>query len=207
VAVLHSLPADARARRRERGAALIDVVFSAGVIAVLSGIAIPLLHASRQHDDARAAARFLAARLQYARVEALRRNTSVAIRFDPDDLDRFTIYVDGDRDGVRESDIAGRVDWAIGGEARLSDFTGAVALRINQSLVEPDTGVALSAGADPLRIGSSALLSFSPLGSATSGTLYLAGPTGPQMAIRILGATSRMRVLKYDAGNRQWREE
>jgi hypothetical protein len=182
-------------------------MFSAGLIAVLSGIAIPMLHASRQHDDARAAARFLAARLQYARVEALRRNTSVAIRFDPDDLDRFVTYVDGDRDGVLESDIARGVDRAIGGEARLSDFTGAVVLRINQNIVEPDTGVARAVGTDPLRIGASALLSFSPLGSATSGTLYLAGPRGPQMAIRVLGATSRIRVLEYDAGTRQWHEE
>lgn len=191
----------------EKGATLIDVVFGAGLIAVLSSIAIPMLHASRQHDETRAGARFLAARLQQVRVEALRRNTSVAIRFDPEDLDRFGIYVDGDRDGVLEGDISRGIDQLIAPEARLSDFTGAVALRINQNVVEPDTGVALAPGADPLRIGSSALLSFSPLGSGTSGTLYLAGLAGPQMAIRILGSTSRMRVLKYDARNRQWREE
>lgn len=193
--------------RCERGAALIDVVFSAGLIAVLSGIAIPMLHGPRQHYETRAAARFLAARLQQARVEALRRNTAVAVRFDSGDLDRFGVYVDGDRDGVLESDISRGVDRLISAEARLSDFTGAVALRINQNVVEPETGVALGAGADPLRIGSSTLLSFSPLGSATSGTLYLAGPTGPQMAIRILGATSRMRVLRYDASTREWRNQ
>jgi hypothetical protein len=191
----------------QRGAALIDLIFTAGMIAVLSGIAIPMLHASRQHDQARAAARFFAARLQQARVEALRRNTTVAVRFDPDDPDRFGIYVDGDRDGVLESDIGRDIDRVISSEVRLSDYTGNVALRINQPIVEPDTGVALAAGADPLRIGASSLLSFSPLGSATSGTLYLPAPTGPQMAIRILGATSRMRVLRFDAGVRQWREE
>lgn len=193
--------------RHQRGAALIDVVFTAGLVAVLSGIAIPMLHASRQHDEARAAARFLAARFQQARVEALRRNTSVAVRFNPDDLDRFAVYVDGDRDGVLESDITRGVDRVIGAEARLSDYAGTIALRINQDVREPETGVALSAGADPLRIGASTLLSFSPLGSATSGTVYLAGPAGPQMAIRILGATSRMRVLRFDAGDRQWHEE
>jgi hypothetical protein len=191
----------------ERGAALIDIIFTAGLIAVLSGIAIPMLHASRQHDEARAAARFLAARFQQARVEALRRNTSVAMRIDPDDLDRFGIYVDGDRDGVLQSDITNGVDQLLAPEARLSDFTGSVGLRINQDVVEPETGVALARGADPLRIGASTLVSFSPLGSATGGTLYLSAPAGPQMAIRILGATSRMRVLRYDAGVRQWREE
>jgi hypothetical protein len=201
------LPAEARVRRRDRGAALIDVIFTAGVIAVLSGIAVPMLQATRQHDQARAAARFFAARLQQARIEAVRRNTTVAVRFEPDDFDRFAIYADGDRDGVLESDIERGIDTIIATETRLSNYAGGVTFRINQPIVEPDTGVALSAGADPLRIGASTLLSFSPLGSATSGTLYLSAHSGPQMAIRILGATSRMRVLKFDAGVRQWREE
>jgi hypothetical protein len=166
-----------------------------------------MLHASRQHNAARAAARFVAARLQQARVEALRRNSTVAVRFDPDDVDRFAVYVDGDRDGVLQSDIANGTDPSIAADARLSDYTGEVTLRINQDVVEPETGLAIARGSDPLRIGASTLVSFSPLGSATSGTLYLAAPAGPQMAIRILGATSRMRVLRYDAGDRQWREQ
>lgn len=192
---------------KNRGAALIDVVFAAGLIAVLSGMAIPMLHASRQHDAARSAARYLAARLQQARVEALRRNVSVAVRFDPADLDRFGVYADGDGDGVQENDITRGVDALIAPEARLSDYTGPVVLRVSQDVVEPDTQAPLAAGSNPLRIGRSTLLSFSPLGSATGGTLYLAATAGPQMAVRIFGATSRMRVLRFDAAARQWREE
>ena len=194
-------------RKSERGVALIDAVFTAGLIAVLSGIALPMLRAMRQHDEARVAARFFAARLQQARIEALRRNTTVAVRFEPDDLDRFAVYADGDRDGVLESDIARGADILLATETRLSNYTGDVAFRINQPIVEPETGVAAAAGTDPVRIGASTLRSFSPLGSATGGTLYLAAPSGPQMAIRILGATSRMRVLRFDAGVRQWRED
>jgi hypothetical protein len=190
----------------ERGAALIDVVFSAGLVAVLSGVAIPVLHATRQYDEARAAARYLAGRFQQARVEALRRNTSIAMRFDSENVDRFSMYADGDGDGILESDIAGGVDTLLS-ESRLSDFTGRVGLRVNQEIAEPDTAVAISAGADPVRIGASAFVTFSPLGSGTSGTLYLAAPTGPQMAIRIFGITGRMRVLAYDARTRQWHQQ
>ena len=189
----------------ERGAALIDVVFTAGLVAVLSGIAIPTWHATRQQSAARAGARYVATRLQHVRFEALKRNVMVALRVDPDDLDRLGVYTDGDGDGVLESDIVAGTDRLIEGERRLSDHT-AIALRISRDLPEPDTGALLPAGSDPLRIGRSTLLSFSPLGSATSGTLYLAGATGPQMAIRILGATGRMRVLQFDAASGQWRE-
>ena len=48
---------------------------------------------------------------------------------------------------------------------------------------------------DALRIGGSELLSFSPTGTATSGTLYLAGRTGLQYAVRVLGATGRIRTV------------
>ena len=40
---------------------------------------------------------------------------------------------------------------------------------------------------------------------ATSGTLYVSAPRGPQMAIRVFGATGRIRVLMFDARMRQWR--
>lgn len=190
-----------------RGAALIDVVFSAGLVAVLSGIAIPVWQTTRHQGAARAGARYLAARLQQVRVEALKRNVNVALRFDPTDLDHFAIYADGDADGVSEGDIASGTDPAIVSERRLSDFVNAVGLRIRDDVPDPESGAVLPAGSDPLRIGRSTLVSFSPLGSATSGTLYLAGPAGPQMAVRILGATGRMRVLRFDPARRQWAEE
>ena len=80
-----------------------------------------------------------------------------------------------------------------------------VSLRINQPVTEIDGTRVLAPGDDPLRIGSTALLCFSPVGGATSGTLYVASPRGPQMAIRIFGGTGRVRVLRFEAQSRQWR--
>ena len=63
---------------------------------------------------------------------------------------------------------------------------------------------ALAPGDDPLKIGNTSLLAFSPMGSATGGTLYVAAHRGPQMAIRVFGATGRVRVLMFDAPTQQW---
>ncbi len=175
-------------------------------MAVVSGIAVPLWQHTRQQGVARAGATFVAARLQHVRMEALKRNVAVALRFNPDDLDRFAVYADGDGDGVLESDIDRGTDPMIEPERRLSDYTGRLGLRIRQDVPEPDTGTMLAAGSDPLRIGRSTILAFSPLGSGTSGTVYLAGDSGPQMAVRILGATGRMRVLRFDVASRRWCE-
>jgi hypothetical protein len=47
-------------------------------------------------------------------------------------------------------------------------------------------------------------MSMSPNGSATSGTLYLHGRRGAQYAVRVLGATGRIRLLKYVEAQRRW---
>ena len=50
------------------------------------------------------------------------------------------------------------------------------------------------------------LMSFTPLGTASSGTLYLRGRDGSQYAVRVLGATGRTRVLRYEPVTRTWVE-
>jgi hypothetical protein len=191
----------------ERGAALIDVVFTAGLVAVLSGIAIPAWLTTREYAAQRAGARYIAARLQDARIQSLKRNVIVALRFDPGDLDRFALYLDGDGDGVLTGDILSGTDRLIGAEHRWSAYTSAVKLLVRDDVPEPETGSPLAAGSDPLRVGSSTLVSFSPVGSCTSGTIYLAGSSGPQMAVRLLGSTGRLRVLRYDSARRRWSED
>ena len=69
-----------------------------------------------------------------------------------------------------------------------------------------EVAIALSEGTpgDPVRIGSSSLMSFTPLGTATPGTIYLRGRDGSQYAVRVLGATGRTRVLRDAPGTREW---
>ena len=126
----------------------------------------PAIHASRDRDAARAAARYLAHRLQMVRLEALRRNVCVAIRFDPVDIGRFGVYV-GRR---RRRRAAGRHrprhrSHAVTADVRLADFFAAVAFRIPNDVPDPERHHVLPANSDPLRLGSSNFLSFSPLGS------------------------------------------
>jgi len=190
-----------------RGAALIDIVFTCALVAIIGGIAIPTLQVTRERDAVRSAARYLASRLHVARVEAMRRNANVAMRFDPDDVGRLRIFADGDGDGVLQRDIDDDIDRPIGEDAHIEELFHTVSLQIDASVPEPETGRMLTAGSDPVRIGSSSLLSFSALGSATSGTIYLAARGGTQLCVRVLGATGRMRVLRYDTSSRSWRQE
>lgn len=153
------------------------------------------------------AARFLAQRLQMLRVQAVRRNRVVALRFDPDDLGRYQMFVDGDGDGVLQVDIDAAVDPSIESAASLADYFRSVAVRIEARVPSPDGGPWLAAGSDPIRIGATDLVSFSPLGTATSGTIYLAARSGFQLCVRILGTTGRVRVMWFDVASGAWRQD
>ena len=179
---------------RWEGYTLIEMLFTVGLIAVLSALAIPSALASVDRARATAAARYLASRMAMARSHAVMRSATVALRFDDSAAGvTFQMFVDGNRNGVRTRDIAARVDRPLDGSARLSDLFPGVAIAVSGD-----------AGNDPLRIGSSNLLSFAPLGTATSGSVYVRGADGTQFAIRILGATGRVRVQKFRSVSGNW---
>jgi len=68
----------------------------------------------------------------------------------------------------------------------------------------PDADGNSTTDPDGVRIGSARILTMSPDGTATAGTLYLHGRRS-QFAVRILGATGRVRVLQFHQGTRTWR--
>ena len=68
----------------------------------------------------------------------------------------------------------------------------------------PDADGQPANGSDGVRLGTSRLLSMNPDGSSSSGTVYLRGQGRTQYAVRILGVTGRVRVLKYDFVTGRW---
>jgi type II secretory pathway pseudopilin PulG len=191
--------------RSFRGVALLDVIFTCGLIAIVAAIAIPSLHASRERTAPLLAARFLAGKLNMLRIEAVRRNQVVAMRLDPDDLGKYATYVDGDGDGVRQRDIEDAIDPAIESEAHVAHYFALAAVKVPLPVPGPD-GDMIEASSDPIRIGSTNFLSFSPTGASTSGTIYLAGADGTQVCVRVFGGTGRVRVLWFDRARRTWRQ-
>jgi hypothetical protein len=99
------------------------------------------------------AARYVAQRLQMLRVDALRHNANVAMRFDPGDMGRFGDYADGDGDGVLQRDIDDGVDAALASEVHLTDYFAGVSFRVVSDVSSPDGDGIIVAGSDPVRIG------------------------------------------------------
>jgi type II secretory pathway pseudopilin PulG len=183
---------------------MLELVFAAGLLSTVAAAALPSL--VRSVDDRRAlgAARFLAGRLQEARLEAVKRSASTALRFLPT-VDGYTyaLHVDGNGDGVRQRDITRGVDLELRSPERLSTGFPGVDFGAMAGLPGPDPATT-PPGDDPIRIGNTDLLTFTPLGTATSGTLYVRSAGGAQYAVRVLGETGRVRILRFNSATRRW---
>ncbi|MGE0041634.1 MAG: GspH/FimT family pseudopilin [Vicinamibacterales bacterium] len=187
------------------GAALIDIVAALGLAGVMMAVAVPALSAVVPETEARLAARYLAARFQHARLEALKRNANVGVVFaPPGDPFGFVLAVDANGNGVRRREVDDGGDPVIQPRDRLADHWPRVAVAVRAALPGIDGGAAVQPAPDGVRFGASRMVVFSPLGGATSGTLYLTSSAGGAYAVRVTGTTGRVRAWRLDAVARQW---
>jgi type II secretory pathway pseudopilin PulG len=171
-------------------------MFSLTLMAIVSATAVPQILSGLDRARAIAAARYLAQQCGIARFQAVGRARSVALQFTPagDDY-AATMFADGNRNGVRAAEIAGGVDTPLAPRVLLSAAFPGVRIALDP---------ALGLGSDPIRLSGSMLLSFSPGGTATAGTVYVLGRDGTQLAVRVLGVTGRTRVLRYERSSGLW---
>lgn len=170
-------------------------MFVAGLVAVVCAIAVPQVLATIDRSRGYIAVRYLGARVALARTLAVSHGAAVALRFDqgPGGI-TFSAYRDGNRNGVRSADIARKIDRLIDPPVLLAEQFPGVEIAL-----APGTP-----GDDPVQLGRTNILSFSPSGTATSGTIYVRGRDGTQWAVRVLGATGRTRVLRYVPRTGEW---
>ena len=187
------------------GYALLDIIVASSLCVIVSAIAVPVVAGTLERERTIVGTQLLTGQLQRARLEALKRGRSVAVRIEvADDRTQLQLYADGNGNGVLQKDIDRGVDPPLAPRSWLDDDAPGMSLRVNQTIKDVSGSASIEPGADPLRIGNTSLLVFSPLGTSTSGTLYVAAHRGPQMAIRVFGATGRVRVLMFDAPAQQW---
>lgn len=194
---------------RSRGFGALELMFVAALVALLGSVSVALASEWRGRTLGLSAARLVATQVRLARARAVRDGTHVALVFGRgrDGAVVFQSYRDGNGNGVRQAEVRGGVDVAMGDPVAPGDwFTGA-AIAIPRDLPPIDTGADVTAGDNPVRLsGGGAILSCGPSGTTTSGTIYVAGARREAFAIRVLGATGRLRMFEYVPGSDQWVE-
>lgn len=195
--------AGGRARpAREWGVTLLELLFAIAIGVTLTVIALPLTGNALDEIRTRMAARYLEGQIMRARIDAIRRSRAVALKFEPWEGDyRFGVYADGNGNGLRSSEIAQGIDAELAEAERLSDKYPGVRFELLPDI--PDIDGNTGGTRDGLRIGTARILTLTPDGTATSGTMYVRGKRA-QCAVRVLGVTGRTRVLQYVSGEGEW---
>jgi type II secretory pathway pseudopilin PulG len=198
-------------KRFQEGFHIVELIVTLAVMGlVLSLGAPPLLRAS---GDLRLhlAVQDLVGVLRLTRSYAIRHSANVAVKFRTagDGTVTFTLYRDGDGDGVLNRDINSGVDPQVKPPRRLAHLGRGFGFGFPPGPPPMDPSSPrrrMDRLDDPIRFNQSDLASFSALGTATPGSLYVTDRQSRLAAVRITSRTGRVRVLRYDPAARAWRD-
>ena len=178
----------------DKGFSLLEMVVVLGLMLVVGAFAAPAIKAYSVEAHLLGAGRVFKWEFMKARSIAVRSGVETAIRFEvaADGSYQYSTYSDRNNNGVLAADIATGVDPRISGPLPLDGGAPGVRVGIIPGTRGPDGDVLDPA--DPIVFGRSNMLSFSPFGTASPGTFYLAGE-GVQAGVRVSPGSARVRML------------
>ncbi len=179
-----------------------EVAVTLALVGLFAGVAIPALRSLLDRRALDAAAGSLASAMARTRHEAIARGRNAGLHFERDAMgDRWAIYVDGGKPGISTAEIHSGEDRRIFGPVPVGGAQDA-GVRLGIPMAPPIPAVPpsrgrLPAGGDPVRLGGSDILSFSPIGESSSGSIYLTDGKGGLRAIVIYGRSGRIRTWSW----------
>ena len=201
--------ASPRLRVPRGGYTLLEMVVVMAVVGILAAVGIPAIDRVSRSLRLEMAAAEMASTLRMTRAYALRRGVNVALRFrlTGDGSLSFTMYRDGDGDGVRNRDIDSGIDPVEQPVRFLTSLGRGIDVGFPPGMHprDPSSGRRLDRLDDPIRFNRSDLASFSAAGSATPGTLYFTDGVRGLVAVRITSVTGRVRTMRYDPEAERWK--
>lgn len=189
------------------GVALAEVLAVVGIAAVLFVLVVPGMAQLQASVAIRSAASETTTAFALARTYAIRRGVNVGLKFRKNgDRYEWTLYRDGNGNGVRTADIARGIDRPIGISLPWSRNDVRPAILTGSPVPDPSSpGQPLDRVDDPIRFNSSDICSFSPVGESTPGSIFLWDGRDRMAAVRVFGRTAKIRVLYYRVGESEWK--
>jgi len=197
-----------RLSRAPRGLTLLELLVATTVTLLVGVATLPAMGQFLGSARTAAAARLLVVRLQGLRAKSISRACSHGLLFERDEQGWFWFEVrDGNGNGLRTTEVRQGKDDRLSGPHRLSDLLPQVDLGFPAGRSIPRIPPRRGSIRDlqrPVRFGNTGLLSFSPLGTSSSGTLYLSDGKRRLMAIVLYGRSGRIRVWMHDLEEGTW---
>ena len=193
--------------KRENGTTLIEIIVVIAIIGIIALCAMPAFAAYRRQASVIAAGNEMRSLLRAVRSRAIARGRNAGVKFVKSGNNwTYTLYDDGNGNGIYNADINKGIDRRYFGPALvMPQFQTAAIALLPKTVRDPD-GAKLLPTDPALQFGTSTICSFSPVGSSTSGTIYISDGIDNLYAVRVYGASGKVRMLRYNAGLQKWEE-
>jgi hypothetical protein len=197
-------------RSTQGGFEVAELAVSLAVLTVLLTLGLPALTRLSGGVRLTLAAAELEGSLRSARSLAIQLGTEVAVKFhpQPDGSATWSVYRDGNGNGVLNRDIASGADPLVAPPRALEELGRKMRFGFPPGKPARDPGDRshlLRFADDPIRFNQSDLASFGPLGTSTPGSLYVTDGQSRLMAVRVFGRTGKVKVIAYDFDAEVWR--
>ncbi len=193
--------------RKARGVSLAELLAALFVLGLVFSMSVPALSEILAEEALATAAREVAGFLTAARARAVFQGAAVGVKWIAVAGDLvLTDYQDGNGDGVRTADIKKGVDRLVAGPYWLGSRHPGISFSFVPGLaglVDP-SGTPIGSLADPIRFGRSDICSFSPIGDASPGTVYLSNGKTRQAAVRVTPTTGRIQIWTWHGKKLKW---
>ena len=192
-------------RKRTKGYSLLELLAAIAIIGVIALCAMPAFANYRRRMSVVAASQDLRGILRQVRSRAIARGRNAGVKFTRSGGEwMYSLYDDGDGDGIRNDDIKRGIDKRFAGPSVvMPSYHIATIGLLKEKVVDPD-GDPLYPDDEAVQFNRSTICSFSPNGGGTPGTVYIVDGASQLWAARVSGAGGRVRLLRYDAPRKKW---
>jgi len=194
---------------RARGFTLTELMAVLALSGIILLITLPTLASMKSEGRVAAGARELAMTMHALRWKSVALSRNHGLLFDRSEHGWIWFVVrDGNGNGMRMAELRAGVDQTLSGPHRIEDRDKGIGFGFPTSgslpRIPPRRG-AIGALDDPVKFGRSDLVSFSPLGSSSSGTVYITDGRHKLYAVVLFGPTARVRVWRFDTRQGEWK--
>lgn len=192
----------------ENGFNLVELIVVLTIFVLLAAFGVPPILELTGDLRLHLAAQELGGTLRLARSEAALRGLNVAVKFRPGQGGAtYTLYRDGDGDGVLNRDIDTGVDRPLSLPRPLQYLGSQMRFGFppGRKVRDPGSPRQWLSVQDPIRFNNSDLASFGPTGTSTPGSVYLTDGKRRLMAVRLTSRTGKPRIIVYDFEEEVWR--
>ena len=189
-----------------RGTSLSELVVVLAILGLVFALGLPPFTDLLAEEGLQAAAREVSTIFTAARGRAVFQGADVGVKWTSGGGDLvLSAYQDGNGNGVTTLDIKKGIDRLVAGPHWMHGKYPGITFSFVPGFNGLDPGGApIGSLTDPLRFGKSDICTFSPLGKASPGSVYLSNSRNRQAAVRVTPANAKIQIFTWHGKTLKW---